>query len=242
MNNKLSGLVVSVVMSLSMSIPVFASDDNLTRARVGISNNSFSSLYSGGDLDADFLSLNLGMTYITSDAFYYDLAYKKGLGTSWNTQELTGSPDEDYSRTDITITIGKALDNGIQVFAGYQNSSTDIALPAAWEMVPEEEFNVTGFFLGAGRSFKVNDGSLNVNVALGSMDAELYDGDGIWHDSTSGSGYSLGATYTMFISEGMSVNFEFKQQKYDYDFNEEAPLTAGDDHMTMIGVNLVRSL
>jgi hypothetical protein len=241
MKNKLCGVIVSGLIGLSMATPTIASDDDLTRARVGISNNSFTTLYSGGPLEVDYASLNLGVTYITSDALYYDIAYKKGLSASWNTFELTDFPDEDYSRSDITLTVGKALDNGVQVFAGYQNSSTDIALPAAWNMVPEEEFNITGFFLGAGRSFKVSEGSLNLNLALGSMDAKLYDGQGIWHDSTKGSGYSIGATYTMFVSEGISANFELKQQNYDYEF-ENAPLTSGDDEMTMFGINLVRSL
>ena len=43
---------------------------------------------------------------------------------------LNDGKDEDYSRTDVTLTIGKALDNGIQLFAGYQDSSATIALPA----------------------------------------------------------------------------------------------------------------
>lgn len=239
MNNKLSGLVVSVLMSLSMSIPVFASDDNLTRARVGISNNSFSSLYSGGDLDADFSSLNVGVTYITSDALYYDLAYKQNLGGSWETEQNGFVFGDDYNRTDLTLTIGKVLDSGIQLFAGYQDSDTDIA--GQWESGEDEGFDVKGFFIGAGKSFKVNEGSLNLNAALGTMDAVLVDGSARSHDSTSGSGYSIGATYTMFLSEGMSANFEFKQQKYDYEFGT-GPNTGGDDKMTMFGVNLVRSL
>ena len=241
MKNKLCGMMASGLIGLFMATPTIASDDDLTRARVGISNNSFTSLYSGGPLEVDYTSLNLGVTRITSDALYYDIAYKKGLSASWNTFELTDFPDEDYSRSDITLTVGKALDNGIQVFAGYQNSNSAIALPTSWELVPEEEFNITGFFLGAGRSFKVNEGSLNVNLALGSMDAKLLDGGGEWNDSTSGSGYSIGATYTMFLSEDISANFELKQQKYEYEFGT-GPNTGGDDNMTMFGVNLVHSL
>ena len=240
MNNKLCALVAISLLGLAIATPTIASDDGVLRARLGLSDNSFTTLYSGGDMEVDYTSLNMGVTWIRPDALYLDLAYKQDLGASWNTRELTGFSDEDYSRADITLTVGKALDNGVQVFAGYQNSQTDIALPAAWGMVSEEEFNISGFFLGAGRSFKVGEGSLNLNAALGYMDAELYDGGGVWHDSKKGSGHSLGASYTLFLSEGLAANIELKQQNYDYDFDDDAPLTSGDDKMTMIGINLVR--
>lgn len=255
MNNKFSKLILICLMGLSFSVPAVASDDNLTRARVGISNNSFSTLYSGGDLDASFTSLNLGLTYIRSDALYFDLAYKHTLSGSWETYRIlftidpeTGNPvylgegmrKDDYDRNDITLTVGKVLDSGVQIFAGYQNSDTDIA--GQWIIVDEEGFDVSGFFIGAGKSFKVNEGSLNLNAAYGSMSAELIDGWGDSHDSTGGSGYSIGATYTVYLNDNLSANFEIKQQNYDYDFNDQAPLTAGDDKMTMIGFNLVRPL
>mgnify|MGYP001583086644 CR=1 FL=1 len=241
------------LMGLSLSLPTIASDDDLTRARVGVSSNNFTTIYSGGDLDASFKSLNLGLSYIRSDAIYFDLAYKHTLSGSWEAYRnvFTLDPEsgepvfvdegmrkDDYDRNDITLTVGKVLDTGVQVFAGYQNSATDIA--GQWIVVDEEGFDVSGFFIGVGKSFKVNKGSLNINAAYGSMSAELIDGRGDAHDSTSGSGYSVGATYTIYLNDSLSANFELKQQKYDYDFDDNAPLTAGDDKMTMIGINIAR--
>jgi len=242
-----NGILVGAIMAACVT-PVLASDDGVLRARIGVSTNDFTTIWSGGDLETDYTSLNFGTTYITPNAFYLDLGVKKDTSASWNTMELNPNlndgKDEDYSRTDVTLTIGKALDNGIQLFAGYQDSSATIALPAiSWVQgtgsVEEEEVDVDGFFFGVGKSFKIGEGSVNLNAAYAFMDATLIDADGGSHDSTDGDGYSVGASYTRYLSEAVAVNFELKQQKYSYEFNADSPNTGGDDKMTMMGVNLV---
>lgn len=244
---KLFGMILCVITALSVTVPTVASDD-LLRGRVGISSNSFTSLYSGGQLEADFMSLNFGATYITDTAVYFDFAYKQNLGGTWSA-DLLGmdgngnldifSVEDDYNRTDLTLTAGMVLENGIQVFGGYQDSDTDIA--GEWQSGEDEGFDVSGFFIGAGKSLKISNGSLNLNAAFGSMEAILVDGFGDSHTSSSGSGYSIGATYSIFVNDSTTANFELKQQNYNYDF-DTGPSTGGDDKMTMFGVNLIRSL
>jgi len=159
--------------------------------------------------------------------------------------DFNDGKDEDYTRDDLTVTIGKVLDNGMQLFAGYQDSSATIALPEiSWGSegyVDEEEMDVSGFFLGVGKSFKVGEGSINLNLAYGLMDGTLVDAEGRSWDSTDGDGYSLGASYTRFLTESFSLNFEVKKQKYSYEYDTGGAtiLTSGDDEMTMIGANLV---
>ncbi len=248
MNKK---IIVAAATALTLAAPLASfADEGAMRGRLGVSNNSFTTIWSGGDLETSYNSLNFGFTYITPKSYYYDLAIKKSLSASWNTVELTDGTndgrDEDYARNDLTFTVGKVLDNGVQVFAGYQDSSATIALPPiSWVQdlgsVVEEEIDVSGFFLGAGKSIKLGEGSLNLNAAYGSMSATLVDAGGIANDSSGGNGYSIGATYTHFFTDDLSVNFELKQQKYSYDFSSpDIALTSGDDKMTMIGFNVVR--
>ena len=45
------------------------------------------------------------------------------------------------------------------------------------------------------------------------MDGTLVDAEGRSWDSTDGDGYSLGASYTRFLTESFSLNFEVKKQK-----------------------------
>lgn len=248
MRNFKSSLLAGAIIFASAS-PTLAEEDGMIRARIGLSSNDFTTLWSGGDLKTDYMSLNLGATYITPSAFYFDLGFKQDTSASWNTVELTDDfndgKDEDYTRDDLTVTIGKVLDNGVQLFAGYQDSSATIALPEiSWVQegyVEEEEMDVSGFFLGVGKSFKVGEGSINLNLAYGFMDGTLVDAQGRSWDSTDGDGYSLGASYTRFLTESFSLNFEVKQQKYSYEYDTggETILTSGDDEMTMIGANLV---
>lgn len=243
--------ISSIVLSVFLAIPVASfADDSVMRGRIGLSNNDFTTLWSGGDLETSYISANFGLTYITPEAYYIDLAMKTSTSATWNTVELTGDfndgRDEDYSRDDITLTLGKALDNGIQVFLGYQDSSATISLPPiSWVQdlgsVAEEEIDVSGFFVGIGKSIKVDSGSINLNAAYGSMDGTLVDAVGVSNDSSGGNGYSLGLTYTRYFSDSLSGNFEVKQQKYSYDFsNPDIAITSGDDKMTMIGLNLVK--
>jgi hypothetical protein len=246
--NELKRKILIGGILIASATPVFASEEGVVRARIGLSSNDFSTIWSGGDLKTDYISLNFGVTYITPNAFYFDLGVKQDTSASWNTVELNegfnDGKDEDYSRDDITLTIGKALDNGVQIFAGYQDSSANITLPNIWVesgYVEEEEIDVNGFFVGVGKSFKIGEGSFNLNASYGWMDGTLVDANGNDWDSTDGGGYSLGASYTRFLTESISLNLELKRQKYSYDYDTEGAiiLTSGDDQMTMVGVNLV---
>jgi hypothetical protein len=249
MYKQLSFAAAILITSSSFSI----ADDGIWRGRIGVSQNDFSTIWSGGDLEVDYMSLNAGVSYITPDANYFDLAYKTNMDGEWNTLALSpglnDGKDEDYDRDDITITIGRVLESGLQVYGGYQDSHADIYLPpVSWvqglNSVVKEEIDITGFFFGVGKSYKLGEGSLNLNFAYGFMDAELIDAIGVKSTADGGDGYSLGAAYSYYFSNTLGVSFEFKQQKYSYDFDlsqgAAAQVTSGDDELTMLGVNLIR--
>lgn len=239
-------IMMAILVGLFMALPAHAAlGDGSVRAKIGVSQNNFDTLWSGGVLEADYTSLNVGLTYISQDQWYLDLGYKTDTSADWNTAELLPvSQDEDYERDDITITVGKII-NGVQLFVGYQNSKTDMALPLITQQifgwVAEEEFNIKGYFAGLGRSFSIGEGSLNINGSMGWMDAELVDASGFSNDASGGDGYSVGASYTYFFGSKTSVSAELKHQNYSYEYsNQNIILTAGDDQMTMFGININR--
>ena len=241
---KIVFLGVSALMVASSSV---VADDGVIRMRAGLSSNSFDTLWSGGDLETDYTSLNLGLSYITESQWYYDVAYKTDTSATWNTRELSpgfnDGKDEDYGRRDLTLTVGKVLENGVALFIGYQNSAATMALPVdTWQAagsVSEEEFDVKGFYFGVGRSFSVGEGSLNLNASYGKMDGELVDAGGFRNEGDDGKGYSLGLAYTYVLGSNTSLTFEAKRQSYSYEYDSEFIfLTGGDDNMTTFGINL----
>lgn len=226
-----------------LSCAAASAQDGVIRARAGISNNDFTSLFSGGVLKSKFNSLNLGATYIQTSGMYYDVALKNSLSAKWGVDGGARNGEEDaYSRRDLTFTVGKALDGGIQVFGGYQQADSTINLgPNSVPANFEEEFNVKGFFAGVGKTIPMSVGSVNLNAAVGAMKGRLLDGSATWHSSKVGTGFSLGAVYSYPVDNKTNLSFELKSQQYKYKFDDaNFPNTGGNDKMTMLGVSVAR--
>lgn len=262
---KIKIFTLATLFCTSFSFSAFA-EDGIFRARIGFSENDYSTIWSGGDLEVDYRSINYGVSYIFSNAFYADLAFKTNDDGEWNTCELLQDAncrvaysdsngqlvnadvsDQDYDRDDLTITIGKVLENGIQLFGGYQQSESDIDLPdglfpVAGGFVDKEEIDLDGFFIGIGKPFSIGPGSLNLNFAYALMDAELIDSIGE-KSKGDGDGYSLGLAYSFYFTDNLGLNFEYKLQRYSYDFDlsqsAAAQVTSGDDDLDMIGINFI---
>lgn len=223
-----------------------SAQDGAVRARIGLSQNYFSSIYSGGPMKSDYQNLNAGVTYIQSSGWYADVAFKNSLSAKWslngtgtdsNNGMLIGSGNDPYTRTDITLTAGKALDDGLQIFGGYQQADSTIDLgPKTSNFL--EKFNVLGFFIGVGKTIPLSVGSVNVNGAVGLMRARLLDASGKWNDSDTGMGYSIGASYSYPLAEKTTLSFEYKQQTYKYTFGPTSPNTGGDDKVQIFGANI----
>lgn len=212
---------------------VASAQDGVVRARVGVSQNNFSSVYSGGPMKSDYQSLNTGVTYIQPSGWYGDLAMKNSMSAKWSLNGLgndsgttIGNGNDEYTRKDITLTIGKALEGGIQVFGGYQQANSTINLGPLVSNF-KEEFNVKGFFIGAGKTIPMSVGSVNINGAVGQMKARLLDGSSTWNESDNGTGFSFGATYSYPLSDKTTLSLEYKQQAYKYKFGPTSPNTGG---------------
>jgi hypothetical protein len=243
---KKSSLVAISIVGMLSGVNSIA-DDNLLRARAGVSYNSYDTVWSGGPLKTDFYSLNLGASYVTQDRWYVDGSFRGSMNGTWNSVELAtpnNGKDEDYKRNDYTLTIGKGLNDNWTVFGGYQYSDSTITLPAAfisaYNTVNEETLKIGGFFVGGAKSFVVGNGSLSVNASVGAMKAELVDSIGIKHTSDTGFGGSVGTSYSYYFTKNLGLMAEAKYQKYSYDYPASSMiLTSGDDTMKLIGLNLI---
>jgi hypothetical protein len=230
---------ISVGIIVLLAATAASAQDGVIRGRVGIAQNSFSSLFSGGGLTSNYQSLNTGATYILSSGWYADGALKQSIGAKWDVDGGVRADQKgnEYKRQDITLTLGKALDGGVQVFGGYQQAKSTINLgPGAANF--EEHFDVKGFFVGAGKTIPMSVGSVNLNAAIGQMTGRLFDGGSVWHDSDKGTGYSLGATYSYPLAEKMTLSVEYKLQTYKYKFDANSPNTGGDDKLQVFGANV----
>lgn len=220
-----------------------SAQDGVIRGRVGVSQNNFTSIYSGGPMKSDYQSLNTGVTYIQTTGWYADVALKNSMSAKWSLNgagvdsgTTIGNGNDSYKRKDITLTVGKALDGGIQVFGGYQQANSTINLGPLVDNY-EEEFNVKGYFAGVGKTIALPVGSLNINGAVGQMKGRLLAGDANWYESDTGTGYSLGATYSYPLAEKTTLSLEYKTQVYKYKFSS-GPSTGGDDKIQVFGANI----
>lgn len=212
------------------------SQEATVRGRLGISQNSFTTLWSGGDIKTNYQSLNAGATYIMSSGWYVDGGVKSALSAKWNSIEAAGDTiDRSFKRNDYTLTVGKSLSDNWQLFGGYQNSQSSMAISTT--SPPEEKFSVKGYFVGVGKTIPVAVGSINLNASVGSMKGHLVDASGYGNNSNGGSGSSYGVSYSYPLSDKTSLAFDYKQQSYKYNFDSSSPLTSGKDKMSMIGAS-----
>jgi len=230
--NKIA-LVSTVLATLS---GVSFAQEALIRGRLGISQNSFTTLWSGGDLKTNYQSLNTGVSYIMPSGWYVDGGVKSALSAKWNSIEAAGDTiDRAFKRNDYTLTVGKSLSDNWQLFGGYQNSQSSMAISTT--SPPEEKFSVKGYFVGVGKTIPLPVGSLNLNASVGSMKGHLVDATGYGNNSNSGSGTSYGLAYSYPVNEKTSFTVDFKQQSYKYNFDSTSPLTSGKDKMSMLGAS-----
>lgn len=251
-SNKGLSYLVAATMALGCVVAQAEDSSSVIRLKAGASQNDFDTIWSGGDLKTDYVSTNIGLTFIAGNGIFIGADLKSSNSAKWNTLALlpnepgeivNDGQDERYEREDITLTIGKSFSNGWQIFGGYQHSDSDIQLPDAAAItlgwVEKETFEIEGYFLGVGKSFQVGNGSINLNAAYGVMKGTLSDAIAERFSSGNDSGYSLGASYTYYFSDHFGVSLEVKNQSYTYKYSADAPVTSGDDDMTAYGLSFV---
>ena len=234
---------IAVLAVCATVIPATAAAENTVRLRAGVARLNYVSPDPSGDLKSDFNALLLGATVITESNWYVDLGSRTSMSAKWNTSELFGDvfpgiEDQDFDRKDYTLTVGKALGDGLSVFGGFQNGESELKIDltpfggiAEWIKQKTQ-----GFFGGVGKGFSMGNGVLALSGAIGIMNAEISYSDGSPSDkSDSGSGVSLGVAYNYFFTKNIGITAELKHQSYKLKYTD----FSGDERLTQLGVSVL---
>jgi hypothetical protein len=200
--------------------------------KAGVGTSSYVIPLTGGkvsNINVNYQTLNVGASYVDlSSGWFVDVTNRSPLGSaSWNTHDFlfanngTPVPDSPAKRTENTLTIGKVLEDGLQVFAGYQMS--DLTLSANVNAISTSPafdlFSVKedGLFAGAGKSLKIAGGNLNITGALAMMGAKIATNNGNNLSEATydpGLGYSFGASYSYPLTNMLNIVPEAKYQTF----------------------------
>jgi hypothetical protein len=212
------------------------------RARVGFSDQSMDSVYSGGLVTADYSSTNYGLTYAFDNGYYLDYGTKLGEDTDTN---LRGNyPGSEFSRDETTITLGKSLGDGLSVFGGI--TETEYSVPLGFTPIGAftEHLDSDGLFIGVGKSILLDTGVLSLSFAYADLDMDLtYEGFNGTPISFTGDGFSYSAAYVYPVNDQIAVNFEYRNQEYNYTSagNQLSGTLDQDDTVSQLGINLLYS-
>jgi hypothetical protein len=219
-----------IVCSLALACVSPASAD--FAGRVGFSNGSMDSVWSGGVFSADHSTTNFGLSYFLEDGYFLDLSIRQGDDATPD-QTLDNGTFNNFSRDDTTYTIGKALGDGITVFGGMINTEYTVDVTQTVDF--SETIEMEGFYVGAGKQFPMETGSISISAAFADLDLDLSYGGalaGVFQPfSESGSGLSYTVSYTYPVNDNVAINAEYKNQSYGFD--------SADDEVDQFGINLV---
>jgi hypothetical protein len=239
---KLAALAVLTVGAAALPGSVFAQDGTV-RVRAGLASVNYTSPVQGSpDLESNYAALTLGGSYITQSGWFADLGVRTSLSAEWNTKEVFGGvKDDDFSRTETTVTVGKSLGDGLSVFGGLQISTSKFSLSAANTITGNNEdltFDGQLWFAGASKSLPVGGGSLSFSGALGVLQQELTYSQGFGlpaEKSDSGFGASLGVAYSYPLSKSLSVMADLRGQSYSVKYSGES----NKENVASFGVSAV---
>jgi hypothetical protein len=209
--------LVCIPLLLAASFAASA-DDVLFRPRASLGYASYELKFTGsggGSLaDSSYLTGGFGAT-IAKDNLYFDLAYNTSLSASYD----NFGTDDDFKRTDLSLTAGLALDGGVTVFAGYKTGKseyTDTIDPD----ISLITFEASGLFFGAGLSNSIDDNStISFNAAIALLNGDFKDNDTFnppFNASADTVGFSIGAGYNYFINNNSGIGLKGSYQYYNF--------------------------
>ena len=204
------------------------------RARIGFSDVSMDSVWSGGSFSSDYSSTNYGLSYAFDNGFFVDYSLRVGDDddSPSNGSVPLGSLG-GFSRDDVAYTLGKSLGDGLSVFGGITESEYQVVVFPGSEMEFTEFIETDGFFLGVSKSYLFDTGVLSLSLAYADMDLDLsysFLQDSI-ADTGDGFSYSIGYIYP--VNDVVSINAEYRSQSYSF--------SLADDEVNHLGLNLLYS-
>lgn len=244
---KKNAAIVGVLLAGTFASAACFAQDSAVRVRAGLAAVSYVSPDSSGvDFKSSYAAAQIGASYITGSGWYGDLAMRTSLSAKWNTADIIGNPgaeDDDFSRNEVTLTIGKSLGNGLAVFAGLQVVSAEATLSKTNSGLPADEsitLDNTIAFVGASKSIPVGAGSMSFSGALGVLKEETKNSAGLGggtQKADTGAGFSLGAGYSHPITQAVSVLADLKFQTYSVKY--PGSTDSSNQTVTSLGLSVV---
>lgn len=180
---------------------------------VGLGWNQLTFVRPGGTVNANYKTLNMGLTMTYGRLFAS--ADGEWLGKA-NFQ--SGTDFTSVEREDQTLAVGMAFDR-LSVFTGYTSSETKD------DFFGEFHYD-QGYFIGAGYDFPVGQATLGLSLAYADLDGRIYeDGVGLIE-----SGKTRGLSYRIGYSGPFRKDMGYKlfARYRSYDFNSGGLVTDKD--------------
>jgi hypothetical protein len=189
--------------------------------------------YANKTAKSDFLATTVGISWITPQRIYADLAISRsGSATHdlWKDATLGGSPvaDQDFSYDSEALTVGYVhlLSQGqsISGFGGLRHSKTTLnapngaTTPAGNIVWSKDIFDSRGVFFGAAWGLPALGGSISLSGALAILGGNWKDDAGFNADANATVGLGLSASYTYRFAQAWAVTADARLQSYGYNF------------------------
>lgn len=200
------------------------------KLRAGTSNNTYelnvtpstgagytfaSSSYSG---------TNFGVTFLTSDTGYIDIAASNGTGT-YNRPLYVGN----LTRSDLAFILGANLGSPGgsmgNLYIGWKTGETKLAPPStAPNGSSNLDFSANGLVGGGGMIFTLgNAGAVGLNLGLGLMSGKYTQQNkgsaAATYKADYALGYSYGIGYSYPFTKNFGISADYKANSYNYVFD-----------------------
>lgn len=207
-----------IALSLYVFSPFAWSGEILVLPNLFLSTKNFDySVYNGG-VSGTIQSLGGGLT-IVAHPFYFDIVGERNITTpSEPTKNLLETNQVEFDRTDLTTTLGYAVNDFVSVFGGYKHGkSTITALTPSPFKGAKISLEGKGVFMGAGGRWAVKDwGFLSFSAAYAYMMAIYKD---LTYQTVEGnaSGTSLGIHWKSSLTKHFYYDLSIIHHNYYYE-------------------------
>lgn len=184
------------------------------------------------EVKGSLMGLALGFTIANDNGWYFDIETFEGSGSH---EGLTDSGEDEFTRGEGAISLGKAIGEGFTVFGGFRSGNNRFHYEGnEFQTGETAELQVqsAGLFVGLSKSLILSPGtSLALSAAVASMTAEFkdFDIDAQGIDATGDTlGYSLSMSFNKELMKKWNLSLGGRYQAFTYDEVKDGSRIIGD--------------
>ena len=226
------------ILASCFTVSSALADEGVIRVKAGLGFASYSAPYGNNEISTNYITQGLGATYIWPSNVFVDISTKSSTKSSaYNARNVFGglvTTDQPFSRTENTLTLGKSIENSVQINTGIFTADTVFNL-AQYGQFSQKMIGLTA---GAGKGFLIDEGragSIGVSGTVALLNAKNSDRFGVVTNSNLSYGLSLGAIYNYALTKNLSVLADAKFQTYLITY----PGFSGDERILSSSLSLV---